>query len=136
MYTESEDKLSPGKSWQHDFLFSQEDVRSFAKVTGDTNPLHLDPDYAAETAFRRPILHGMLGACVFSKVFGTLIPGPKSIYLSQHLEFKKALYPDTPYRARFEVTETDRKRVRVRTWIEDPATGEELTDGFAWLRIR
>jgi acyl dehydratase len=133
-----ETKMELGQTWHHDFSFSQEQVNAFAKVTGDTNPLHLDAEYAAQTAFKKPIIHGMLGACVFSKVFGTIFPGPKSIYLSQTLDFKRALLPDNQYRAEFEVIEAqpEKKRFKVRTTIVSPETGDLMTDGEAWLRVR
>lgn len=111
-------------------------MNAFANITGDNNPLHINPEYAAQTAFRKPIMHGMLGACVFSKVFGTIKPGPKSIYLSQSLEFLKPLYPDNTYRAVFSVVEQAGKRFRIRTEILDSESGEKLTDGEAWLRVR
>ena len=71
--------------FEHLFSFTQKDVEAFAKVTGDNNPVHLDESYAAKTMFKRPIMHGMLGATVFSKVFGTMFPGEGTIYLSHYL---------------------------------------------------
>jgi acyl dehydratase len=133
-----ETKIEIGQTWHYEFSFSQEQVNDFAKVTGDDNPLHLDPVYAAQTAFKKPIIHGMLGACVFSKVFGTIFPGPKIIYISQSLEFKKALVTDTIYRAEFLVIDggQEKKRFKVRTTIVSPENNEILTDGEAWLRVR
>jgi acyl dehydratase len=131
-----EKEIEIGRTWEHAFRFSQEQVNAFANITGDTNPLHINPEYAAETAFKKPILHGMLGACVFSKVFGTVYPGPKSIYLSQTLEFRKALFPEKNYVATFTITAFERKRITVQTLILDSETKEELTSGEAILRIR
>ena len=131
-----ENQIEIGQSWTHDFIFTQEQVNAFANISGDNNPLHINPEYAAQTAFRKPIMHGMLGACVFSKVFGTIKPGPKSIYLSQSLEFLKPMFPDTTYRAVFSVVEQQGKRFRIRTEILDSESGETLTDGEAWLRVR
>jgi acyl dehydratase len=131
-----EKEIEIGFTWEHAFLFSQDQVNAFANITGDTNPLHINSEYAAQTAFKKPILHGMLGACVFSKVFGTIYPGPKSIYLSQTLEFRKALYPDQNYVATFTITAVERKRITVRTLILDSETGEELTSGEASIRMR
>ena len=55
---------------------SAADVLSFAEVTGDRNPVHLDADYAAKTIFKEPIAHGMLTAGYISAVFGIEMPGP------------------------------------------------------------
>lgn len=91
--------------FEHSFSFTQDDVVAFAKVTGDNNPVHLDESYAANTMFKRPIMHGMLGATVFSKVFGTMFPGEGTIYLSQSLTFLKPMYVNDKYKAVFSVKE-------------------------------
>lgn len=71
--------------YTHEFSFTQDEVNRFAEVTGDKNPVHTDAAYAAKTLFRKPVMHGMLGAALFSKVFGTLFPGEGTIYLKQSL---------------------------------------------------
>lgn len=116
----------------HDFQFSQQEVTQFAEVTGDKNPVHTDPDYAAKTMFKRPIMHGMLGASLFSKVFGTLFPGEGTIYLKQTLNFLKPMYVDTPYQAVFTVKEVlkDKNRAIVETVIKDN-DGKLCTSGEA-----
>jgi 3-hydroxybutyryl-CoA dehydratase len=67
---------------------SAADVVSFAEVTGDKNPVHLDPAYAAKTIFKTTIAHGMLTAGYISAVFGMEMPGPGAIYVSQTLNFR------------------------------------------------
>ena len=52
------------------------DIEQFADVSGDTNPIHLDEDYAATTVFKTRIAHGMLTASFISTVLGTKLPGP------------------------------------------------------------
>lgn len=71
---------------------TQEDVQTFASVTGDRNPVHLDEDYAKDTMFKKCIAHGMLSAGLISKVIGTQLPGYGTIYLGQTLNFKKPVY--------------------------------------------
>jgi 3-hydroxybutyryl-CoA dehydratase len=65
-----------------------EDIQKFAEVTGDTNPLHSDPEYAKKTRFGECIAHGMLSAGFISAVLGTkLAPHACAVYLSQTLRF-------------------------------------------------
>ncbi len=72
--------------------FSDEDVRAFAHISGDSNPIHLDDEYAAGTRFGRRLVHGMLTAGLISAVLGTQLPGPGSIYLSQTLKFRAPVF--------------------------------------------
>lgn len=72
---------------------TDEDVRLYAQVSGDHNPLHLDDAFAAATPFGRRVAHGMLSASLFSTILGTMLPGEGSIYLSQELKFVKPVYP-------------------------------------------
>ena len=73
-------------------IVTLEDVQTFANVTGDHNPVHLDEDYAKDTMFKKCIAHGMLSAGLISKVIGTQLPGYGTIYLGQTLNFKKPVY--------------------------------------------
>lgn len=106
--------LKVGEKYTHTFSFSQEDVIAFAKVTGDNNPVHLDEDYAADTMFKKPIMHGMLGASIFSKVFGTLFPGEGTIYLNQNIQFTRPMYAGDQYEAQFEIVEIDSEKHRAK----------------------
>ncbi len=67
---------------------SEADIVKYAEISGDTNPVHLDADYAATTMFKERIAHGMLTAGFISAAFGTKLPGPGSIYVNQSLKFK------------------------------------------------
>lgn len=119
--------------YKHDFSFSQTDIIKFAEVTGDKNPVHLDAEYAAKTMFKVPIMHGMLGASLFSKVFGTLFPGDGTIYLKQSLAFLKPMFVDTAYEAVFTVKEinAEKHRAIIETVIIDKASGAICTSGEA-----
>jgi acyl dehydratase len=96
-----------GTTFTHAFTFSQADVERFAEVTGDMNPVHLDPAYATSTPFRKPILHGFLSGSVFSKVFGTMFPGAGTILVSQEMKYRRPMYPGERYLATFTILETD-----------------------------
>ena len=64
------------------------DIITFAGISGDTNPVHLNHEFASETMFEGQIAHGMLTASFISTVIGTKLPGPGCIYVSQNLRFK------------------------------------------------
>jgi acyl dehydratase len=125
--------IEKDQTYNHDFRFSQDEVNRFAEVTGDKNPVHLDAEYAAKTMFKRPIMHGMLSASLFSKVFGTLFPGEGTIYLKQTLNFLKPMYVETDYVAEFIVKEVikDKNRAVVETLIKDKNTQLVCTSGEA-----
>jgi 3-hydroxybutyryl-CoA dehydratase len=71
---------------------TEDDIRLFAQVSGDTNPVHLDDAYAAGTPFGRRIAHGMLTASLISAILGNDLPGHGTIYLGQDLKFKAPVY--------------------------------------------
>jgi acyl dehydratase len=120
-------------TYHHTFSYSQQQVEEFARVTGDNNPVHTDAAYAANTMFKVPIMHGMLGAALFSKIFGTLFPGEGTIYLGQTLNFLRPMYAGKEYEAVFTVKEVmiDKNRAVVETKIIDPETQKTVTVGEA-----
>jgi len=89
-----------------------EDVKMFAEVSGDFNPIHLDAEFAATTRFGRRIAHGLLSASYISTVIGTRLPGPGTIYLSQSLNFKAPVYLDDEVVTTVEVTRVDTQKSR------------------------
>ena len=72
--------------------FSDAEVRSFAEISGDKNPVHLDDDYAAQTQFKKRLVHGMLAASLISAVLGTELPGEGCIYLNQSIKFRAPVF--------------------------------------------
>ena len=82
------DEIAIGDSSGSIRTLTQEDIELFALVSGDVNPAHLDPAYAETDLFHKIIVHGMWGGALISAVFGTKLPGPGTIYLSQDLHFR------------------------------------------------
>lgn len=66
---------------------TETDLRNFSGVSGDTNPMHLNEEFAKTTVFGGCIVHGMLTASLISAAIGTKLPGPGCIYMSQTLTF-------------------------------------------------
>lgn len=83
------DELSVGQSARLTRTLTLADIQAFAAVSGDTNPAHLDPEYANDTLFHGVIAHGMWGGALISALLGTQFPGPGTIYLQQDLHFSR-----------------------------------------------
>lgn len=83
------DEITVGQSARLLRTLTLEDIRAFAAVSGDTNPAHLDPEYASDTLFHGVIAHGMWSGALISALLGTQFPGPGTIYLDQALHFAK-----------------------------------------------
>ncbi len=102
---------------------TEADIVLFAGVSGDTNPVHLNHEYALETPFKSRIAHGMLTASLISAVIGTRLPGPGSIYVSQTHKFRAPVRAGDTVMARAEVTKLvpEKNFVELETicWVGD-----------------
>lgn len=81
------DEIQVGAEYFLEHLITYSDVKTFADLTGDFNPVHLDFEFALQTQFGKPIVHGMLSAAYISNVIGMLIPGPGALWLTQTMDF-------------------------------------------------
>ena len=123
----------PGDIHEIEFSFSQEQVNEFCKISGDFNSIHWDTNYASNTQFKKPIIHGALIASVFSRVMGMEFPGEGSIYLKQLSEFKRPLYVDQVYRAKFEIISinSEKHMAEIKTQVFEMERGKLMVDGMA-----
>lgn len=121
-----------GDSEQLSNIVKDEDVRIFAEVTGDENPLHLDDEFASKTIFKRRIAHGFLTAGLISAVIGNKLPGNGTIYLSQTLNFLTPVYIGDVITAKVEVLQVSKggKRLRLKTQVINQ-NGTVVIDGEA-----
>jgi 3-hydroxybutyryl-CoA dehydratase len=111
------------------------DVVMFAGISGDTNPVHLDQNFAAQTMFGDRIAHGMLSASFVSTVFGTKLPGPGCIYVSQNLRFKAAVRVGDTVTARVTISEINSQKRRV-VFDTVCSVGDKIViDGDATLMV-
>lgn len=111
-------------------------VQNFAALVGDTNPVHLDPTYAATTRFGAPIVHGMLIGSLISMVIGTALPGTGTLYQRQALRFVRPVYVGDTITVEVEVVEWDGVRGRARlTTTARNGLGEEAVTGEAHVSL-
>ena len=86
------DRLQVGQTASFTKTVTEHDVYTFAGVTGDLNPAHIDESYAKDTIFHGRVAHGMLSAGLISAVIGMQLPGPGTIYLGQELSFRAPVH--------------------------------------------
>jgi len=115
---------------------SEHDIYTFAGVTGDFNPVHINEEEAKKSIFGRRIAHGMLTGSFISSVLGTRLPGEGTIYLEQNFKFKKPVYIGDTCTATVEVIEiinADKGIYKLDTKIVNQ-NGELVTDGYAVVK--
>jgi 3-hydroxybutyryl-CoA dehydratase len=127
--------LSVGMTATYARTVTEADIVLFCGISGDTNPVHLDHEFAKNTIFKGRIAHGMLTASFISTVLGTKLPGPGCIYVSQNLKFKAPVHIGQTVTARVTVRKVDpvRGRVTVETvcYVDDI----QVIDGEAELAV-
>ena len=130
------EELSVGMSYQMVKAFSQDDVKAFADLSMDNNPIHLDKEYARNSLFKQNIVHGFLVGSLFSAIIGTKMPGEGSIYLNQTMIFRKPVYWDQSVRAVVKVEELypEKQRALLSTYCFDE-NNNVLIEGTALVKI-
>ena len=123
-------KEGDGSSFER--FISSEDVRRFAEIVGDLNPVHLDVEFAEKSFFKKRIVHGAFLAGLISKILGMDFPGEGTIYISQNSVFKRPVYIDTTVTVEVKVTQVipEKRRLVLDTTIRN-SEGEVCLAGSA-----
>ena len=127
--------LSVGQKASFGKTITEADVVLFAAVTGDTNPMHLNAEYAKDSIFGERIAHGMLAAGLITKVMGTQLPGPGTIYLSQSLRFRKPVRIGDTVTATVEITALNAEKHRATLTTVCAVKGEPVLEGEALVAV-
>ena len=111
------DEISIGQTASYSKTLTEDDLVLFAAVSGDVNPVHLDPEFAATTQFKERIGHGAWTGAIVSAALALELPGPGTIYLSQNLSFRAPVKVGDTITIKLEVTEKkqDKKFVTIST---------------------
>lgn len=112
-------------------LITDEDIRMFAEVSTDHNPVHMDDDYARDTIFEGRIAHGMLTAGLISAVIGEQLPGHGTVYMGQSLKFLAPVRPGDLVVAEVEVIDIDYAKRRVQLSTRCLVNGKKVLVGEA-----
>src|SRR5512141_862944 len=101
----AEFSFQEGQQYKWERYISAEDVKQFAEIVGDLNPIHIDAGFAEKSFFKKRIVHGALLAGLISKVLGMDFPGQGTVYISQNSVFKRPVYVDTTVTVEIKVTQ-------------------------------
>ena len=129
------DELKVGMQEVFSRTITDTDLKLFAGVSGDTNPMHLNEEYAKTTPFGGCIVYGMLTASLISAVIGTKLPGPGCIYMNQTLRFTAPVrVGDTVYavvRVKELMPEKTRALLQTQCFVKDTM----VIDGEALIKV-
>lgn len=124
-----------GLSASHEKTLGRDEVDTYADLTGDYNPVHVNPEYAATTMFGECIAHGMLTASLITNVLGTKLPGTGAIYLSQSARFRAPVCVGQTVVVTATVTDMDEKRRQVTLACEAKVGDKLVMDGEARVMV-
>lgn len=111
------------------------DVKAFAGLSGDHNPVHVNDEYAESSRFKKRIAHGLISGSFFSALFGTKLPGPGCVYVAQSYNFKRPVYLGDTVTAMVIVTSIDENKRRVFFDTVCKVKNKIVIDGSAELYV-
>ena len=127
--------IQVGQAASFERTFTEADVQAFAELSGDTNPLHMDPAYAGSTKFGQRLVHGMLIASLCSALVGMYIPGKKCLYLGQTLSFKRPVFIGDTVTVTGRVESVSSSTRIVSIEINITKQGEDAVTGVATTQV-
>lgn len=127
--------LSVGQTAEAAHVVTDADIRGFAEVSGDRNPVHLDEAYAEATRFKGRIAHGMLTASYISALIGEDLPGAGSIYVSQSLSFKRPVRIGDEVTTKVSIEAIDLGKGLVTLATACTVRGKAVLDGQAVVMV-
>lgn len=134
-YGISIEEIQIGMSVSYSQTITDVDVKQFSGISGDRNPIHLDEEFAKKSRYKQRIAHGLISGSFFSALFGTKLPGPGCVYVSQTFNFKRPVYLGDTVTAIATVKEVDLTKSRVFFDTVCQVRGKVVIDGVAELYI-
>lgn len=131
------DRIRPGDTATVEDEITADMIAEFAQLSGDTNPMHTDPEVARAYAFPRPMAHGMLALTLISRLIGTELPGPGSVWTAQDLTFLAPVYPGDRIEARLRVKQISQaaRMVVLETEVRNTSSGTPILQGIAKVKV-
>ncbi|WP_409432200.1 MaoC family dehydratase [Litorimonas sp. RW-G-Af-16] len=128
--------LSVGMRSETRAIITEEMINTFADITGDHNPIHVDAEFAATTAFGQRIAHGALSASFISAVLGNDLPGPGALFVELNLRFRKPAFIGDEVIAIAEVAEINERSGRIKMKVHCEVDGVKICRGDAGVMVQ
>lgn len=121
--------LKIGSSCTKIVVADEHTIKRIADVSGDTNPIHIDKEYAERSVFGRRIAHGLFCINAISMILGNYLPGKGTILLSQNFQYRKPVYIDDQIEVTVAIVNSlPGNKYTVRTLCKNQM-GETVLDG-------
>ncbi len=124
-----------GAVYEFERTITKENVLEFAELTGDHNPLHVDPQFGEKSQFGKNIVHGMLAGSLFSTLVGMHCPGTHALYMGQTIQFKRPIFFGDSVTVRGTVIEKSESIRMIKLKTEIIKSGEVIITGEATTKI-
>jgi len=126
-------RLSVGQKATRSLTLSSNHVKAFAELSGDYNPLHFDESFVSKTKFKRLVVQGGLTTGLLHALVAMDMPGPGTVFLSQHWKFTAPVFIDDTITAEAEVVSVHESKpvtqLKIKVTRQD---GEIVLEGEAW----
>ena len=126
-------EVSVGQKAERSITLTAENVKTYAALTGDHNPLHFDESFAAKTKFGRLVVQGGLTTGLLHALVAMDMPGPGTVFLSQNWKFTAPVFIDDTITAHAEVLSVHKSKpvtqLGIKIYRQD---GETVLEGGAW----
>jgi acyl dehydratase len=127
-------ELTVGQTARRTLTLDRDAVDSYARITGDYNPLHFDPAFAAGTRFGRLVVHGGLTAGILNAIVAQDLPGPGSVFMSQNLKYLAPVFVGDTITGEVEVLSVHASKpvTQLKATVKGQ-DGETVLEGECWV---
>lgn len=129
------DEMIEGMSHSTSMDITDEAIMTFAKLSGDFNPIHVDEDYAKDSVFGQRVAHGALSASLISAVLGNDLPGPGAIFVELNMRFRKPAFIGDTVVATATVAEINQRTGRIKMKVKCEVNGKTIIRGDAGVIV-
>ncbi len=129
------DEMKTGMFAENTMIVSGEKIDTFAELSGDFNPIHVDEEFAKASMFGGRIAHGALSASLISAILGNDLPGPGAVFVELNMRFRRPAMMGDEVVARAEVMEINERTGRVKMKVSCSVNGKQIIRGDAGVVV-